>query len=232
MNLESTGKKTSQALVHDDVSMDDFDFKPITSGLGFHQPKPAELKPVFLEKIISTPVNTTTTINPKKEMNVYQNDLSLFYAASELKTTPVIPEPKAEKIIRTATKVQRLAAYLIDLSLLFGVWAIVMTVMARMVKMDLIVLWQTFPQEITPLAFTLFCGFYLMYFSIFEKAASSSLGKNLCGIKVVDNANQNQDFLMLLLRSFITLINIISLGLFSYFDLQNKVTHSKVIRVK
>jgi hypothetical protein len=69
-----------------------------------------------------------------------------------------------------------------------------------------------------------------MYFSIFEKTSQSTLGKNLLGITVVDLDNKNQSFIMLVFRTFISLTNFVSLGLFSYFDLQNKVSNSKVVK--
>ena len=65
-----------------------------------------------------------------------------------------------------------------------------------------------------------------MYFSIFEKTSQSTLGKNLLGITVVDLDNKSQSFTLLMFRSFVSLMNFVSLGLFSYFDLQNKVSNS------
>jgi uncharacterized RDD family membrane protein YckC len=103
--------------------------------------------------------------------------------------------------------------------------------MARTIEMDLMEVWSAYPNEITPLVVILFCGFYLIYFSIFENSTQSTLGKNLLNLRVVSTKNEIQEFHLLLLRSFISLTNFVSLGLFSYFDLQNKITNSKVIRV-
>jgi uncharacterized RDD family membrane protein YckC len=103
--------------------------------------------------------------------------------------------------------------------------------MSRLIEKDLVEVWTTYPNEITPLVLVLFTGFYMMYFSIFEKTFQSTLGKNLLGITVVDLDNKNQSFIMLIFRTFISLMNFVSLGLFSYFDLQNKVSNSKVVKV-
>jgi uncharacterized RDD family membrane protein YckC len=102
--------------------------------------------------------------------------------------------------------------------------------MARAADMDLLQAWTEYPHEMTPLAVTLFAGFYIGYFSIFEKSSSSTLGKGLLGIRVVNDENKDQRFIVLILRSIITLANFLSLGLFSWFDLQNKVTGSRIIR--
>jgi uncharacterized RDD family membrane protein YckC len=215
----------------------DFDFKPITSGLGFHTQKTTEIRPAFNDAPIysshsipaSVPASTPAarTINQNQ---IYQNELSLFYN-SETSTQAPAETARPEKVIRLATKSQRIVAYFLDMGLILSLLGIVLTIMARMVEMDLMEVWSAYPNEITPLVMTLFVGFYLMYFSIFEKTSQSTLGKNLMGIKVLNIGNKAQGFSMLLVRSFVSLMNFVSLGLFSYFDLQNKISNTKVVRV-
>lgn len=232
MNLETTSSKKNIAISsQEDLMMDDFDFKPITSGLGFHQGKPTDNKPAM--NFQAAPVQTVNPIAtqtfPKKE-NVYQNDLSIFYNQQNAATPAPQVEVKEEKVYRLATKGQRILAYTIDLVFVASVLALVLTLMARTISMDLVEVWTEYPNEITPLVVILFAGFYVIYFSIFEKSASSTIGKNIVGIKVVNTENELQSFSALLMRTAIGLLNFVSLGLFSYFDLQNKVTGSKVIR--
>lgn len=243
MNLESASSKKAKLTPVEDLSMDDFDFKPITSGLGFHHPKAQDIKPVFLDKTVPTPVATPMS-HPSalkvqaapahKELSVYQNDLSIFYGANTAPIAPVAQpqvEEKVEKVYQLATRTQRVLAFVFDLIAIASVLGIVLTIMARTISMDIIEVWNSFPHEITPLVLTLFCGFYLIYFSIFEKSPGSTIGKNMLGIRVVTLGNRPQTFGALLLRSIVTLANFLSLGLFSWFDLQNKITNSKVIQV-
>ncbi len=225
MNLETAKNNNNRSPVLDDM---DFDFRPITSGLGFHHPQATEPKSVVSERKVTNPPLTSFKA-PKKEMSVYQSDLSLFYGQTQ---TPH-PESKEEKTIityRPATKAQRIFAYLTDLFLVGSLLSLVLTIMARTISMDLMDVWTKYPNEITPLVLTLFCGFYLIYFSIFEKAGQSTLGKNLFGLRVLSLENKPLTLTTLLLRTSISLLNFVGLGLFSYFDLQNKVTGSKVIR--
>jgi uncharacterized RDD family membrane protein YckC len=231
MNLESNSAPKSNIVnVVDDI---DFDFKPITSGLGFHTNKTSEIKPAFHESPlpkVNTLAKTTSPYALKEtQTQVYQNDLALFYGREATNQTPT-EQKKVEKVYRLATKSQRVLAYGLDLASILSFVGIVMTVMARLIHMDLLEVWSAYPNEITPLVITLFVGFYMIYFSIFEKTTQSTLGKNLVGITVVSLDNKAQSFMLLMLRSFISLANFISLGLFSYFDLQNKVSHSKVIK--
>lgn len=231
MNLESTGPK--KIAIPADMLEEDFDFKPLTQGLGFHQNKTTtEIKPIQVERAMPVQTQTPIQVRPlKPDMNVYQNDLSLFYGQRTETQTAAEQDMPKEKIYRLATKAQRVFAYSLDLALVISVMGLVLTIMARAIEMDLLTAWSEYPNEITPLVVTLFCGFYVIYFSIFEKTSSSTLGKGLLGLTVVDTDNRDQRFANLILRSVITLLNFVSLGLFSYFDLQNKVTGSKIIRI-
>lgn len=155
MNLESTPSKKLAAATEDDFLMEDFDFKPITSGLGFHQGKPADVKPVFTERTVpvQATANPLTRSTPKKEMSVYQNDLSMFYNQPQInqEAQPVIPEiPSTEDNFRIAKRSLRVSAYLVDLFFIVSVLAMVVTVMARTINMNLMEVWSAYPQEITP----------------------------------------------------------------------------------
>lgn len=230
MNIDIHTKKPA-AQAPQDFDLDNFDFKPITSGLGFHQPKASEVKPAFIETHIPKPVM------PKKVQAtgaVYQNDLSLFYGHSQQVNVQPTEQVKLSTSpqTRVAGRGERIAAYLLDLGVVAALLSLTLTAMARSMDMDLIEAWMTFPHDMTPLVLTLFCGFYLIYFSVFEKAASSTLGKSLFSLRVISSSDEMPNFSTLLMRSFLSLINFVSLGLFSWYDLQNKISHTKVIRLR
>lgn len=229
MNLEQVKNQKNNPSVIDDI---DFEFKPITSGLGFHHQKATEIKPVITERTVAVSPISQSMPAAKKENTIYQSDLSIFYGQAPAQTIPS-PELKIseEKYYRLATKPQRVFAYMTDLLFITSILGLVLTVMARTISMDLIDVWTQYPNEITPLVMTLFCGFYVIYFSIFEKASQSTLGKNLFGIRVTGMNDKSLSLVALLIRSTVSLLNFVSLGLFSYFDLQNKITSSKVIRI-
>lgn len=244
MNLESnSSKKPNPVVVSTPAAIDDidFDFKPITSGLGFHSNQTTEIKPAFNNSAnlsassnISMPMPSMPISQPmaRKESNqIYQNELSAFYGREATQATPV-EEPRVEKIIRAATKSQRVLAYVLDLGLVLSCVGLVLTIITRLIEKDLIEVWTAYPNEITPMVVVLFTGFYLMYFSIYDKTHASTLGKNLLGIRVVDLDNKSPSFTMLLFRSFVMLMNFVSLGLFSYFDLHNKIANTKVIKAE
>lgn len=229
MNIEQVKNQKNNNQVIEEM---DFDFKPITSGLGFHHQKTTEVRPVITERTVAMSTLTPPVSPLKKEMSVYQNDLSMFYNQAPPQTIQMpeeisVPE---EKYYKLAGKPQRVVAYLADLLMIAAALGIVLTLMARTISMDLMEIWSQYPNEITPLVVTLFCGFYLIYFSIFEKNGPT-LGKSIFGIRVVGLDNRSLSLASLFLRSAVGLLNFLSLGLFSYFDLQNKVSGSKVIRM-
>lgn len=226
MNLEQAKNNNKEMPLIDDL---DFDFKPITSGLGFHHQKTTETKPVVIERK-SAPVQFQT-FEEKKE-NVYQNDLSIFYGTQNTQEMSIESpkKMKEEKIVRLASRPERVTAYIFDLLFISSILGLVLTVMARTISMDLVDAWSSYPAEITPLVLTLFCGFYIMYFSIFEKTGQSTIGKYIFKLKVMTLDNKAPTLNALILRSVVSLLNFASLGLFSYFDLQDKVTSSKVVK--
>lgn len=229
MNIEQVKNNNKEMPIIDDI---DFDFKPITSGLGFHHQKTTDAKPVVMERKMATPNTQFQTIPEKKEANVYQSDLSIFYGNGNEEVKTSMPEKKIEeKIIRLAPRASRISAYVFDLLFITGLLGIVLTVMARTISMDIYEAWSNYPSEITPLVMTLFCGFYIMYFSIFEKAGQSTIGKFVFKLKVTSTENGSLSLAALIMRSVVSLLNFVSLGLFSYFDLQDKITGSKVVRV-
>ncbi len=245
MNLEPVNGNNKPAVNVDDL-FDDLDFKPITSGLGFHH-KGNNPKPAFTDRVTPqaatstpTPVNTAQALKQSTNGEVYQNDLSAFYnnsAVAQLKTSlseqQTTPIEMIEKKFKTATSINRFWAYLADLVFISSLLSVVVIVMARMIHMDVVSAWSNYPQEITPLVISLFVGFYMMYFSIFDKYPGASIGKSLFNLKVVKKGDQKPlTFSELFLRSFVTLAGFLSFGLFSYFDLQNKMTSSEVVKVK
>lgn len=232
MNLESNSSNKPKVIPASDEI--DFDFRPITSGLGFHSQKTSEIKPAFSETpSMPMPSISMPQIRPvvRQDQQIYQNELSMFYGRENTFQEPV-EQIKEEKIIRSATKSQRVLAFIIDLSFVLSCLGIVLTIMARLIERDLLEVWTAYPNEITPMVVVLFTGFFLIYFSIYDKTSQSTLGKNLLSIRVVDLDNKAPSFTMLMFRSSIMLANFASLGLFSYFDLQNKVANTKVIKAE
>ncbi len=232
MNLDKQNTQKKSPVLSDnelDKFLDDgFEFKPLTSGLGFHN----ESKTIEVKKT-PNPVSKPVARKTHLEMDPYASDLSIFYGKTEPLTPVQFPETKKEEVIlRKASSSERVLSYFIDLSFLVALNSLIMVFVAWNVNMDLQDLFFLYPDEMTPIAVTLFCGTYLIYFSVFEKTASSTIGKSFLNLRVVDQRQRNAAWSTLLARAALGLANFVSLGLFSYFDLANKVTNTKVVRAK
>lgn len=227
MNLEKINGNNNKPHVIEEI---DFDFKPITSGLGFHHPKQTEPKSVKMDRSVAKNQNPVQFQNTSSDASYHQSDLSIFYSRNNLEPTDQAFKEVEIKTLKLATKLERSLAYTLDLLFVASALSIVVTIMARSINMDLIEVWDSYPNEITPLVVSLFCGFYLLYFSIFEKGGQSTIGKAMFSIKVVSVNEKSLTLSCLLLRSIVSLLNFAGLGLFSYFDLQSKISSTKVVR--
>ena len=238
MNLEKQASKKSPVLSDQELDQflnESFEFKPITSGLGFHnQAKTIDVtkSPDPVNRPVMPQTSRPTMSKKHMEMDPYASDLSLFYGKTETLIPVQFPETVEEVTYKKATSSERVLSYMIDLSFVLALNSFIMTFVAWNVGMDLMDMFALYPDEILPVVVTLFCGTYLIYFSVFEKTPSSTLGKSFLNLRVVTRDQKDASWLTLLVRSFMGLANFVSLGLFSYFDLANKVTQTKVVRAK
>lgn len=217
-----------------DFDLENFDFKPITSGLGFHQEPKVETQeipkavPVRRER---KPVSPYQKLESSTE-NFFPSDLESFYAsASQEKEAPrVITRAREIKPLLDASASERIAAYLLDLALVLSAVSLTGLTMTRVLGLRLAEVADRYSNEATPLMLTLFVGYYLIYFSVFEKSETSTLGKSIFSLRVSSLEEDELTLGKLLMRSALSLFNFVSLGLFSYYDLQSKMSRSKVVR--
>jgi uncharacterized RDD family membrane protein YckC len=216
-----------------DFDLDNFDFKPITSGLGFHHetktdsqeiPKVTSLR---RERSVASPYQVA---EPQAD-SFFPSDLESFYSSAS-------KAPSVEKLaarvrevtpLKQASSSVRIAAYLLDLGLIFSSVMLTGLTMTRALGLSLSEVASRYPNEATPLILTLFVGYYLIYFSVFEKSETSTLGKSIFSLRVSALEEEKLTLTKLLLRSSLSLLNFVSLGLFSYYDLHSKVSRSRVV---
>lgn len=217
-----------------DFDLDNFDFKPITSGLGFHhEPKaePQEMpKPTTLrrERSGKSPYQKFET----NSESFFPSDLESFYADASGAAAVEKLASRVREIapLRNASPSERIAAYVLDLGLILSAVTLTGLTMTRVLDLSLSEVTSRYPNEATPLMLTLFVGYYLIYFSVFEKSEASTLGKSIFSLRVSAEEGEEMSLIKLLMRSSISLLNFVSLGLFSYYDLQSKMSRSRVVR--
>lgn len=223
---------------------DDFDFKPLTSGLGFQTANKAE---EAIQKahqqvaqrsvpVRSTPVSehpftahqrAVATSTPAHDY--VQSDLSLFYnKATESMAAPLeLPEDRTPV---TATNGLRAIAFMVDFLMVSGVTWITFAMTSYLTGVDFAASLFEGHAEMIMVVVAMFTGYFLLYFTILEKFQGSSLGKEALGLRVLTREGAGPSLLRALSRSIITLVGVLSFGLTAWVDLAGKMTNTRVVR--
>lgn len=241
MDMQTNSPSPRPAPVADEL-FDDFDFKPLSKGLGFHHANKSEeavreATRVMVER--SAPARPTAPARPQHPFEQHrlaqttveaprdfvQNDLALFYAA---KAEPQIQIEEAFVPVQIASKSQRLAAFTADMLVVGGLTAGTLQTVALLTGLDV---WNELlvlePTMITSIVL-LFSGYFLLYFTLLEKFQGKSLGKDLMGLTL--ETTHRPQMTTLFMRSLITLVGFLSLGLTNAVDLPGMITSTRVIR--
>jgi uncharacterized RDD family membrane protein YckC len=225
---------------NEDFNLDDFDFKPITKGLGFHSDKFEDANNDLKIKRLSTPVKKKNHALSKfiesEEQSVDMGDLSAFYQNDKTQFETVTDISKSledefsnheEELLISAPAFERVYAWMIDSLVVFLTYTIAL--MIPFLLLDILGLKITFTRELFIATSPLLISLYVFYFSFLDKTQYSTLGKSTFSLVVVAN-----DKKLSLYKSFgrtvISLLSIPSLGLTSLLGLQDKLSNTHVIR--
>jgi len=241
MDMQTNSPSPRQAPAADDL-FDDFDFKPLSKGLGFHHANKSEEAVKEATRMMverSAPARAPAPARSQHPFEQHrlaqasvdaprdfvQNDLALFYAA---KAEPQIQLEDPYVPVLAASKPLRLAAFSVDMIVVGGLavgtlqsvsWLTGLNVWSEM--------WMLEPTMLTAMVLV-FSGYFLLYFTLLEKFQGKSLGKDLMGLTLA--TDQRPQMTLLFMRSLITLLGFLSLGLTNAVDLPGMITNTKVIR--
>ncbi len=241
MDMQTNSPSPRQAPVADEL-FDDFDFKPLSKGLGFHHANKSEeavkeATRVMVER--SAPARATAPArsqhpfeqhrlaqaNVDAPRDFVQNDLALFYAA---KAEPQIHIEEAYVPVLPASKPLRLAAFSVDMIVVGGLTVGTLQSVSWLTGLDIWnEMWVLEPTMLTAVVLV-FSGYFLLYFTLLEKFQGKSLGKDLMGLTLA--TEQRPQMTLLFMRSLITLLGFLSLGLTNAVDVPGMITDTKVIR--
>lgn len=232
----------------------DFDFKPITDGLGFHNnEKKQNLKSSTLKEkseMLRADLLKKTSEVESKRVEIHKTkpssqafdmkqsgELSAFYQSPVEqkikvefnKTTPTEFKDNKESIGMNL----RLVAYIIDIIILF-VSISTLSLMALVLgDVPLSFARESFSEMSFKVnLFFVFYFIYSLYFSFFDTSKFSSLGKNILGMRVKSTDSNRVTMAQSYLRANITLFSILTLGLISMLDVHSKITSTIVCKNK
>lgn len=205
-------------------------WKPLTDGLGFKEGMEEKVEEI-VNPVHNAPTKSFKTDIPK-ETKFDRGDLAPFYTSTE--TTEVhlddeVKAPNLQETIIEADPAAKIFAWAIDISfisaLVMTTFAIVHFTSGSAMTASLI---DAVKYYLFELIVPAFCMFYLFYFTILDRSAQSTIGKNLMGLTV--KAKKKLSVLVTFRRSLISLCSI-PLGflpvILGYHD---KFTDTKVVK--
>jgi hypothetical protein len=223
-----------------DDLLNDFDFKPITEGLGFHHSlkEKKEVRANLKNRSVSLKddiekraTSLKNSYEPSNSSSVNMGDLSPFYAKTE-NTTAVetkIELALEENIVESvgeASLVSRMVAWAIDLIMLTAIMLVTITGILISSEMPLEIINIFMLSDDLVMSFIgLSTMFYIFYFTFLDKTNYSTPGKRMMNLQVCSKTERITIF-----QTFSrALLSVLSLGLFNLFKLQDKLTNTKVV---
>ncbi len=226
MDQTSINSEPKKVALFDDN--EDFDFKPLSEGLGFHHEEKMTTHP---QNLVNKTTITKTLRNTQAPAHTIstnssfiQSDLALFY---ENKATRLI-ETESEPVVEVvALKTTRIAAYIFDFILVAIVTSVTLTLVSQMTGIDfteqLLLL-----EEMSLLSVGfIFLSYYFVYFTLLEKMQAKTLGMDLFGLRL--KSRKEMSLSGIFFYEFVALFGFLSFGLTNFFNLPEMIFGIKVI---
>ena len=216
--LNHTQKSKSSNIPTMDFDIDSFEFKPVTKGLGFHQDKIKENSPRKFKR--------TQTIAQKERVKYEERSVvintplppkNIQVSSEEIKTK------KVEKI-RNARMGLQFTSFIFDLVLICSIQLGLNFAFLKIVQLDSFSKFLEFTWKEQSLFFSFL---FLFYFTLLELA--STPGKRIFDLKLETTVGKKLSIDQTLIRSVVTLLSFITVGMPLLFDFQGKLSDTKVI---
>lgn len=238
INNDQQIKDSSIAFNATEFNLDDFDFKPLNKGLGFHQEErnngilPTNKKNISVTR--GSQVSKAPGLgisNPKVADKGLQsmNALSAFYSETQ-KEEIEAPILKIENTLEyvVAKPLTQFMAWFVDLALVLAISTSLLGLFVVVSGLTINQFYQIIgPNDLLLFGATSFSIFYLSYFSILDLQVTP--GKGLFNLQLLRENNKEVSLKDSFLRSFITLLSFVTLGLPCLIDFQGKLTDTKVV---
>lgn len=226
-----------------DDTMDDFDFKPLTKGLGFHHSLQEKTKLKTDLKLQSESLKSDLDERAKKLLSdsshqtmktTHMGELSPFYeeipTLDEIPSLKNITDKKIEYRYFDAPMNLRLKAWVMDMGVIITMFAVTVGSLFLLVDMPFDVLAKVMiSADIAPSMLLIFSLFYVFYFSTLDKTAHSTLGKNFFNIKVI-GMREDMTLLLSTFKCILSLFSIVSMGMLTVLSVPDQISKTRVVQ--
>jgi uncharacterized RDD family membrane protein YckC len=211
INVNKSSKNTPR------FDYDEFSFKTVNQGLGFHQKLENPLRQLAIK---TEKTERSQVAYPAVQIkNVLRQEITLKETAKE---TLVLQK-------KNPNLVDVLFAYVIDVSLVTGTFLFSIGMMFLIASF--IVEVESLSLILNPsflmVAAGLYSGIYLIYFSILD--ISGTPGKNIWKIRLVKNSNEQATIKETFVRALVCLLSSLAFFVPIFLDFQSKLSESKNI---
>ena len=231
-------------------SFDDFGFKPLTKGLGFHHSLQEKSRIKSSLKIKSESLKSDLDLRAKKLLApetddsastltkpvTHMGDLAAFYKPSEVCHDNI---PKLKEISRESVDYRffdapmflRLSAWTLDLAFIFIMFLCTISSVFLLADMPFDLLSQVMLSNDILVSFAgMYVTLYFLYFSILDMTEHSSFGKFFFKIKVISTHDENLSFSGSVLRTFYSLLSFCSMGILTILSLTDQMSKTRVVQ--
>ncbi|MCF8058154.1 MAG: RDD family protein [Bacteriovoracaceae bacterium] len=244
----SESSKAPITLNLDEFDIDSYDFKPVTKGLGFHDPLEKGTKPrsrmipkadsketlfsghkSYNKKVTNHLQNTPTTVSDPSLMS----GIDALYGKTISENPMTLTKKEKNKVtLREASLGEMMGSYIIDVSIIAFITLILFaSFFAFAFKMLQIEMILNFLTVSMPYVSIIAALIYLTYFSILEPVGT--IGKKLFGLGCyLSGTKKRATIKNSFLRSIISLLSLPLLGVPMIFDFQGKLSDTSVMKKK
>ncbi|MDD0854647.1 RDD family protein [Halobacteriovorax sp. GB3] len=251
----TTEKPSSSKMPMEEINFDfdEFNFKPINKGLGFHHGEKDKLthikksvQPVRQGGSVSSAqmpstkpassqhANISVSQEASSKMMGMPSDLQAFYGGSanvqnnrqEIKATSNKLKVEVEKKYQEASLALTFSSWLIDITLILAMFSAFVFGFTQVVGINALEFLKVIEFEMMAIFGAFFCLVYLSYFSILD--LTSSPGKSLLNLRLIGN-EEKLSFKSTTIRSIISLLSILLIGLPALIDFSGKLSDTKVV---
>tara|TARA_R110000868_G_scaffold97619_3_gene268591 strand:+ start:8861 stop:9538 length:678 start_codon:yes stop_codon:yes gene_type:complete len=206
--------------------VDDFEFKAIGEGLGFHQPTE---RPRWKSAAATAPKQTKS--ENSNTSSITREQLGVMYqgAQSVAKATPQ-PREKIAQTYKTAGLPERFTAQMVDtfiITITVAAMLLAMMATAQVPMKDSIQLLTSL--DVAPVALILWLFSYVSYFTILE--TKQTPGKNLMRIRVADMNGERLSLSKSLERTVFRTLSWLALGFPLLMNFHGRLSRSQVLKV-